>query len=446
MRFHHLLPLFLAAFLVQTAWSRPVTYQRASSVLGQPNFTSDAQPLVSDKTFAYPEVVVIEPVTGKLFVADYSAHRILRFTSVAAYQTHAAAEAVLGQPDFISEAAANPPTASSLKGPGGLAFDSLGNLYVADYDNKRVLRWNNAATVASGSPADAVIGQADFTSRADPGVGPHSRFSGPWVLAIDASDNLYVGDYLLHRVLRFADAPSLTGNPAASAVFGQPDLASFGNGTDPGAGPVLTVGILAYVWGLHIDPAGRLWVSDTSNNRVLRFDNAATKPSAAMPDAVLGQPDFATVTNLTGATGLRNPYHLAMDTDGTLWVSDSSNSRVLGYKNAGTRPATGANAANIVLGQPNFTTYGPGPETDRSIGVPGGIAVTPAGGLLIADGGAYRILHFRNESPILKASLQQQIAAAKKALKKAMKAGKKSQAKKFAKKIASLNAQLVAAS
>lgn len=446
MRILFLLPL-LSALLVQTASSAPVTFQRASSVLGQPNFTSDALPLVSDKTFAYPEAVVIEPVTGKVFVGDYSAHRILRFTSVSAYQTHASAEAVLGQPDFTSAAAANPPTASSLNSPGGLVFDSQGNLYVADYDNKRVLRWNNAATVASGSSADAVIGQTDFTSNGSPGAGPHSRFEGPWVLAIDASDNLYVGDYLSHRVLRFADAPSLSGNPAASAVFGQPDFASFATGTDPGAGPTLTSGIFAYIWGLHIDPAGRLWVGDALNNRVLRFDNAATKPSAALPDAVLGQLDFATDSNLSGLTGLRRPYYLAMDAEGTLWVSDNGSSRVVGYKNAGTLPATGANAADVVLGQPDFTTLVAGSTTDRSIADPRGIAVTPAGGLLIADSDSFRILHFLYDATAAgpvpdTAGLLAQIAAAKKALKKAKKAGKKPLAKKLAKKIAALNAQL----
>jgi len=437
-----LLPLLFAALLVTSVWSRPVTHQRATSVLGQPALASDALRQLNDKTFAYPEAVVIEPVTGKLFVADYSGHRILRFTSVAAYQTHASAEAVLGQPDFTSDAATDPPTASSLNGPGGMAFDSQGNLYVADFDNKRVLRWANPTTIASGSPADAVIGQADFTSNASPGPGPHSRFSGPWVLAIDSSDNLYVGDYSYHRVLRFANAPALSGNPTASAVFGQPDLQSFDVGTAPGAGPILTTGIFKFLWGLHLDPAGRLWVGDASNNRVLRFDNAATKPSAAPPDAVLGQPDFATDSNVTGATGLNNPFYLAMDTEGTLWVADNGNARVLGYKNAGTRPATGANAADFVLGQPDFTSYVSGPVTDRSLGNPRGIAVTPAGGLLIADSDAYRVLHFRNESPILRASLLKQITAAKKALKKAKKSGKKSQARKLAKEIVALNARL----
>lgn len=445
----HFLPLFLTCLLIPSAWSRPVTYQRATSVLGQPDFTSSgsASP-VSAQSFVQPEAIVIEPVTGKVFVSDYQGNRVLRFSSTAAYQTNASAEAVLGQADFDEVNPADPPTAASLNGPGEMAFDSQGNLYVADYFNRRILRWNNPTTISSGAAADIVIGQADFTSKVDPGTGgAHSLFDGPWALAIDASDNLYLGDYDLQRVLRFADAPSLSGTGiSASAVFGQPDLGSFDSGLDPGAGPLLTVGIFNYVWGLHVDTAGRLWVADNGNVRVLRFDNAATKPSGALPNAVLGQPNFASSASGQGASRLRNAFHLAMDAAGTLWLSDANNSRVLGFKNAGTRPATGVNNANIVLGQPNFTATGGALVNDRSIVRPYGIAVTPAAGLLIADGSASRVLHFRSENAALQASLRTQIAAAQKALKKAKKAGKKAQAKKLAKKVASLNAQLADAS
>lgn len=444
----HFFAFLLTFLLIPSAWSRPVTYQRATSVLGQPDFTSSgsASP-VSAQSFVQPEAIVIEPVTGKVFVSDYQGNRVLRFSSTAAYQTNGAAEAVLGQADFDQTNSMDPPTASSLYGPGGMAFDSQGNLYVADYFNRRILRWNNPTTISSGATADIVIGQADFTSKVDPGTGSHSLFDGPWGLCIDASDNLYLGDYDLQRVLRFADAPSLSGaGITASAVFGQPDLGSFDTGLDPGPGPLLTVGIFNYVWGLHVDTAGRLWVADNGNVRVLRFDNAATKPSGALPDAVLGQPNFASSASGQGASRLRNAYHLAMDAAGTLWLSDYLNARVLGFKNAGTRPATGVNNANIVLGQPNFTATGGALVNDRSIGLPYGIAVTPAGGLLVADRSAYRVLHFRSENAALQASLRTQIAAAQKALKKAKKAGKKAQAKKLAKKVASLNAQLADAS
>lgn len=440
---HRFIFSLLAFLLIETAWSRPVTYQQASSVLGQPNFTSFSAPPLDARTFAQPEAIVIEPVTRKVFVSDYAGNRILRFGSVAAYQTHASAEIVLGQADFDTDGAASPPDAASLNGPGGMAFDSEGNLYVADYGNGRVLRWNNPTTIGSGAPADVVIGQADFMSSASPGAGPHSLFSGPWVLAIDGSDNLYVGDYVLNRILRFADASTLSGNSiSASAVFGQPDLSGFSPGLDPGAGPTLTSGIFRDIWGLFLDPAGRLWVGDSLNHRVLRFDNAATKASAAMPDAVLGQPDFATSNPERTASGLDTPYHMVMDGAGTLWVSDFNNSRVVGYKNAGTRPATGTNNAQIVLGQPDFTATIPNKTTERSIHEPFGLAVTPSGGLLVADDGASRVLHFRNETPILRAGLQRQIAAAKKALKKAKKAGKRPLVRRLNKKIRSLRSRL----
>ncbi len=176
---HRLALLLLATLLAPSAWSRPITYQRGTSVLGQPNFTSTATPPLDAKTFLQPEAIVIEPVTKKVFISDYEGSRILRFSSVAAYQNHSAAEAVLGQPGFTTSATPNPPTAASLSGPGGMAFDSSGNLYVADYGNKRVLRWNNPTTIASGTAADVVIGQANGTSNASPEPDPTRSSAAP---------------------------------------------------------------------------------------------------------------------------------------------------------------------------------------------------------------------------------------------------------------------------
>jgi hypothetical protein len=439
----HFLPVFVACLIIPSAWSRPVNFQRATSVLGQPDFTTVTGTGLRANSFVQAEAIVIEPVTGKVFISDYSGNRILRFSSVAAYQTNASAEAVLGQPDFDSGEALDPPTASSLYGPGSMAFDSQGSLYVADYNNRRVLRWDDPTTIASGAPADAVIGQADFTSKVAPGVGPHSLFQGPWALDIDAADNLYVGDYSFNRVLRFADAPNLSGNTAtADAVFGQPDLSGLEQGSNPGPGPTLTQGILNNLWAIHIDPAGRLWIGDYSNHRILRFDNAATKASGALPDAVLGQPDFSSTNPALTASGLYNPTYPRMDANGTLWVSDFRNSRVLGYRNAGTRPATGVNNADIVLGQPDFTSDQSATTSDRFLSFPYGIAVTPAGGLFVADSLGKRVLHFRSESPILRAGLLSRIAATRKALIRARKAGKPRIVRRLTIRLRSLNQQL----
>ncbi|MFN7928679.1 MAG: hypothetical protein U0Y68_12150 [Blastocatellia bacterium] len=72
------------------------------------------------------------------------------------------------------------------------------------------------------------------------------------------------------------------------------------------------------------DAAGRLWVSDQDDNRVLRFDNAAAKANGAPADGVLGQPNFTSNTlNPPSAVSLNLPQGIFVDSSGRLWVLNS---------------------------------------------------------------------------------------------------------------------------
>ena len=195
---------FICVLLVACApiaYSEPTTYQAATSVIGQPDFVSDDGSPPTARTLGVTDGIVVDPTTGKVFVADYTANRVLRYSSTAAYTTNPVAEAVFGQADFNSGAGApvDPPTRNSLAGPSGLAIDAQGRLWVTDSRNKRVLRYDNAATKASNSPADAVLGQSDFVSNGAPAAGSHSGFGEPGGLAIDSAGSLWVSDNDLNR-------------------------------------------------------------------------------------------------------------------------------------------------------------------------------------------------------------------------------------------------------
>src|ERR1700730_15485492 len=102
------------------------------------------------------------------------------------------------------------PSAVGMCLPQGLAFDSNGELFVADTKNMRVLRFSSPLSVSS---ADRVFGQGpagdDFTANdcSDGGAGdPPISAAGlcaPVAVAIDPSNNLYVADYYNNRVLHF---------------------------------------------------------------------------------------------------------------------------------------------------------------------------------------------------------------------------------------------------
>jgi len=136
-----------------------------------------------------------------------------------------------------------------------------------------------------------------------------------------------VADTGNNRVLIY-EKPNFT-NQAAAAVLGQPDDIS--NTANNGGSSAST---MYYPGGVAGGPNHTLLVMDSFNCRVLAFEPPFTTGMAAT--MVLGQPDGATETCLppdsATASNLRFPYGAAMAPDGNIWVADTGNSRVLKYE------------------------------------------------------------------------------------------------------------------
>lgn len=78
--------------------------------------------------------------------------------------------------------------------------------------------------------------------------------------------------------------------------------------------------------GVVADSEGGIYIADTSNNRVVYYpkgSNIATK--------VYGQPNFTTSTAATTSNGLNNPVAVALDQSENLYVADLNGHRVLVY-------------------------------------------------------------------------------------------------------------------
>ncbi|MCZ2154655.1 MAG: hypothetical protein LC114_12270 [Bryobacterales bacterium] len=199
--------------------------------------------------------------------------------------------------------------------PMGIATDpASGAVYVADTFNHRVLGFANYLAFENGAAASLVLGQSDFisTNAGGPSVGRADAFTYPTGLAVDSSGNLYVADTGNHRVLRFAKPtlswPGEGARQQPDLVIGQTNLntvapnqggpASASSLNFPSAANVQSTTSPARV-GLAFDGSGNLWVTDFGNNRVLRFPAASLGSGASngpAADLVLGQPDFTTTT------------------------------------------------------------------------------------------------------------------------------------------------------
>ncbi len=182
-------------------------------------------------------------------------------------------------------------------------------LYVADTVNNRILAWKNSASFTNGAFADLVIGQRDWYSTTANGPSVQGStlsagFRDPVSLAVDSTGNLYVADAGNNRILRFpqpfaqastGSQPTVTSQP--DVLIGQTDLtgASPNQGGQPSATTLaLSSGGTTYIAGMAFDSVGDLWVSDPLNNRVLRFPKSVLQPNSfgVAADMVLGQPNF----------------------------------------------------------------------------------------------------------------------------------------------------------
>jgi len=150
------------------------TFQPASIVLGQPDFTSNGSSLSPSFPggLGNPSGIAIDPTTGKVFVSDTGNSRVLRFSSVAAWQKNGALpEAVFGQPNFTGYNANQgmaSPTAATMWFPEGLFVDSTGRLWVADSGNNRVLFFVLASLLGNDPPADGVLSVSSAADRTEP--------------------------------------------------------------------------------------------------------------------------------------------------------------------------------------------------------------------------------------------------------------------------------------
>jgi sugar lactone lactonase YvrE len=214
---------------------------------------------------------------------------------------------------------------AGLNAPAQIAVDGKGNVYVADAGNNRV-----AMTSGAGGTVTAI------------GAG----LSAPTGVAVDAVGNVYISDTGNNRVVRvFATGGQqtlpITGltAPAGLALDSAGDLfvADYGNSrvVELGANAsqtTINLGTTAFAPdGISVDAAGDLYVIDATHSQVLSYAAGSTN----------GNPEL---------TGLTAPVGIAVDTNGSVYVAQSSaNGGVVALNRAGgniTYPVTNVGQAN----------------------------------------------------------------------------------------------------
>jgi uncharacterized protein (TIGR03437 family) len=252
-----------------------------------------------------------------------------------------------------------------------------------------------------------VVGHPQIRLMTDqPNLVEGRELNTPRAVAVDTSVNppaLFVADTNNNRVLGFRNASNFENGVPADLVIGQRDRFSTGA---LGPGTSLSSGLAAPA-ALAVDAAGRLYVVDAGNNRILRYPRPFAQPAGDLvqPDMVIGQANFSTRTPNTGGISERSiattapvggtqrvfGAGLAFDRDGHLWFTDPANHRVLRYPSASLAGGANQPSADIVLGQPDFNTGAPlavnlANRINRSrMNAPASLAFDNGGRLFVAD-------------------------------------------------------------
>lgn len=319
-----------------------------------------------------PRALAVDPTSGKVFVTDAPNARVLRFASAAALARGERPESVLGQPDF--EQSGMRATRAGMYYPIGLAVDAEGRLYVADHGFSRVLRFDAAASLPPGAPADAVFGQSSFIPdrTKSPSTSPEPEMH----VAVGPTGALFVSR-LWEGVFRYDGATTATVMPTASATV---EVSSA-----PRSDPERHISMPNAI---DVDGAGRLYVSDFRSSDIYRFDDVSSG-TVAPPARGFFTADGPSSLSGSQAAGL------AFDGSDRLYVADRGLHRVVGLEVlSGGVPLEGDAPIAVVIGQPDPTSSGPGTSASRLNG-PTDVAVANGGRtLLVADAGNHRVLVF----------------------------------------------------
>jgi sugar lactone lactonase YvrE len=255
---------------------------QADLVIGQRDFDSNGANLglgddgagnALPDSLLFPGRVLARP--DGVWISDSGNSRVLHYAPPTGNKPFA--DFVLGQfGDFTKRAKNNngagnsfgPPSADNLFNCIGIALDAFGNLYVADWQNHRVLRYDDP--LHTDATADAVFGQDDFAGAIVDRGGPANGLHLPIDVALGPAGALFIADSNNHRVLEFTDP--LFDQSVPDRVFGQ--LGNLNADTpNHGLGPLTTdADGLHGPTGIALDTARNLFVVDTNNNRALRFD------------------------------------------------------------------------------------------------------------------------------------------------------------------------------
>jgi hypothetical protein len=371
-----------------------------TTLAGLAGISGSADGIGAAASFVSPSGIATDNA-GNVYVTDVANENIRKIALAGVVTTLAGTAGVTGNTDGAGGAA-------SFSSPRGVAADNAGNVYVADFGNSAVRKITARGVVTTFAGGSApVTGSADGTVTA-------ASFNGPRGVAADSAGNVYVADYLNGTIRKITPAGMVTTLAGQVNVVGSTDgtgaAANFGNlfgisadragnvyVTDSTtirkvtpAGVVTTLAGLADATGnadgtgaaarfyfpfdVSVDSTGNVYVADTFNNTIRKITPVGVVTTLAGTAGVKGSAD-----KTGAAASFLNPFGIATDGTGNVYVADTGNNTI--------RKITSAGVVTTLAGKAGVTGSVDGTGVAASFNSPEAITVDSAGNVYVADTG-----------------------------------------------------------
>ena len=305
---------------------------------------------LSGTALSEPRGIAVD-AAGVLYVADYGSHSIRTISTSGVVTTLAGVVGTAGAVDGTGIGA-------RFHYPSGVAVSSTGAVYVADMASDTI------RSITTSGAVTTLAGQAGRTGVVD-GTGATARFEEPFAPAVDVDGTVYVADSAAHVIRKITPAGVVTTYAGSPGSFGSTD------GTGSAAR-------FYSPFGVAVDRAGNVYVADSYNSTVRKIGLGGVVTTLAGTALSRGNTDG------TGAAALfSQPFGIAVDSGGTVYVSDSAANVV--------RKITSAGVVTTLAGSGGSPGSTDGTGTAARFAVPYAVAVDTAGTVYVADHGNHTI-------------------------------------------------------
>ncbi len=269
-----------------------------------------------------------------------------------------------------------PATSARLGFPEGVAVDSAGDVYIADFVDNEVRKVAPSGTITTIAGTGSQCAAPPACGDGGPATSARLR---PYGVAVRGG-TVYITDYGDNEVRRVSPDGTITTVAGTGIVC--PSMGVCGDGGSA------TSAQLNQPSGIAIDAAGNVYVSDTGDQRVRKISPSGTISTIAGTGVVCTTAPACGDGGAATLAQLRNPFGVSVDPAGNVYIADATDQAI--------RRVAPSGRITRVAGTGSRCTSAPacgdgGAAAGAQFSDPDGVAVDSSGNVYVADSGNHEV-------------------------------------------------------